>query len=49
MSGSKMTPQEWQPMYIDRYIDDDQPICPLSDAEIDELQAEMSQMNQKSD
>ena len=49
MSGSKMTPQEWQPMYIDRYIDDDQPVCPLSDAEIDELQAEMSLMNQKSD
>ena len=45
-----MTPQEWQPMYIDRYIDDDdQLVCPLSDAEIDELQAEMSLINQKSD
>lgn len=50
MSGSKKTPQEWQPLYLDRYIDDDdQPVCPLSDDEINELQAEMYQMNQKSD
>ena len=45
MSGSKRGPEDWMPMYIDRYIDDEESVQPISQEEIAELQAEMSAMN----
>jgi hypothetical protein len=49
MSGSKKDPQEWLPLYIDRYKTDDND-SPLTQEEVNELQDELADMNrQKSD
>ena len=49
MSGSKKDPQEWLPLYIDRYKTDDND-SPLTQEEVNELQDELADLNkQKSD
>ena len=45
MSGSKKTPEDWIPLYFDRYIEDEEVVSPMSQEEYDELQAEMAAIN----
>ena len=42
MSGSKKEPQEWLPLYVDRYKIVNEP--PLSDEEIAEMLEDMKQI-----
>lgn len=46
MSGSKKDPQEWLPLYIDRYKIDDND-SPLTQDEVNELQDELADLNRK--
>ena len=45
MSGSKKTPEDWIPLYFDRYIEDEEVVSPMSQEDYDELQAEMAAIN----
>lgn len=46
MSGSEKDPQEWLPLYIDRYKIDDND-SPLTQDEVNELQDELADLNRK--
>lgn len=46
MSGTNKTPQDFIPLYIDRYIDDDD-LPQLTEEEIKEIQAEMVAWNEQ--
>ena len=46
MSGTQKTPQDFIPLYIDRYIDDDD-LPQLAEEEIKEIQAEMVAWNEQ--
>ena len=48
MNGTKKEPQDWLPMYTDRYIDDDNDHQdPLTPDEIAELQQDMAAWSQQ--
>lgn len=50
MSGSKKSAQEWMPLYIDRYKEDNETNSPLTQEEVNELKDELADLNrQKSD
>ena len=46
MSGTQKTPQDFIPLYIDRYIDEDD-LPQLTEEEIKEIQAEMIAWNEQ--
>ena len=45
MSGSKKTPEDWIPLYFDKYIEDEDVVSQMSQEDYDELQAEMAAIN----
>lgn len=47
MTGSKKEPQDWLPMYTDRYIDDGQDDVTLTQDDIDGLLADMAAWSQQ--
>ena len=49
MSGSKKEPSEWLQLYVDRYIEDDDVVKPLSDEEILSMQEEMAAINARNE
>ena len=49
MNGAKKTPEQWLPLYVDRYMTSDSDRPPISEEEIEDLQQLMRKMNEKSE
>ena len=45
MSGSKKEPQDWLPLYIDRYVEDEEDDTILSKEKVERLMAEIDAIN----